>query len=80
VYVYIMAPQERAVGRPTPYLPRARTIPLVAYVSVFPHMHVAVSFAGNVCGSSNNRMTLLWKKRLGLVDTGLWFMGDEYNT
>lgn len=50
VYIYIMAPQERAVGRPTPYLPRARTIPVVAYVSVFPHMHAAVSFAGNVCG------------------------------
>ena len=72
--ICIMAPQERALGQPTPYLPRARTIFLVACVPVFPHMHVALSFAGNVCGG-NNRMTLLWKNAWGS-----WCMGDEYNT
>ena len=76
VYIYIIAPQERAVCRPTPYLPRARTIPLVACVSVFPHMHAAVSFAGNVCGSSSNRMTLLWKNAWGwlIQARGSWAM------
>jgi hypothetical protein len=74
MHICIMAPQERVVGQPISYLPRARTIPLVAYVPVFPHMPVVVSFAGNVCGG-NNRMALLWKNAWGSL-----CMGDEYNT
>jgi hypothetical protein len=75
-----MALQGRAVGRPTPYLPRARTMPLVAYVPVFLHMYVAVSFAGNVCGG-NNGMALLGKNAWGwwIQTRGTWTMNTIHS-